>query len=403
MQMGEMQSLCWGRLLDDDRGMSVPTAPVTVTATATVDQTRDAVRGQVGPDPLAAVRDAFRRVPGYLNAATVGLPSLATADALTATLQTWQAGRMDAVGFDVAVTRSRRGFARLVGTDPARVAVGSQASVSVGLVAAALPDGARVVTVHGDFTSVVFPFLVHGDRGVQVRQVPLEGLADAVAQGCDLVAFSLVQSADGRIADAEAVRTAAAAVGALTLCDLTQAAGWLPVRADDWDLTVCSAYKWLACPRGAAFSTVGDHVTDRLRPLHAGWYAGESVWESTYGPGMTLARDARRYDVSPAWFAWAGAAPALELFADADIAAVHRHDVALADGLLARLGLPARGSAVVALPDADGGARAALEAAGCSVAGRAGKVRIAFHVWNDDTDADRAATALRALHPASWR
>jgi len=347
--------------------------------------------------PLAALQAGFRRVPGYLNAATAGLPSLATADALTATLQSWQAGRMDAGDFDTAVTRSRRAFARLTGTDPARVAVGSQASVSVGLVAAALPDGARVVTVLGDFTSVVFPFLGHADRGVQVRQVPLEGLAGAVAEGCDLVAFSLVQSADGRIADADAVRTAAAGVGALTLCDTTQAVGWLPVRADDWDLTVCSAYKWLSCPRGAAFSTVGTHVGGRLRPLHAGWYAGESIWESTYGPGMTLAADARRFDVSPAWFAWAGAAPVLEMFADADIAAVHRHDVALADGLLARLGLPARGSAVVALPDPDGGARAALESAGCTVAGRAGKVRIAFHVWNDDGDVDRAALALRGV------
>ena len=382
-----MQSLCWVSGMGDDRRMSAPTsdlAPPTVAAPAP-------------GGSLAALRAGFRRVPGYLNAATTGLPSLATADALTAALQTWQAGRMDAADFDTAVTRSRRAFAQLVGTDPAHVAVGSQASVSVGLVAAALPDGARVVTVHGDFTSVVFPFLVHADRGVQVRQVPLEGLADAVAQGCDLVAFSLVQSADGRIADAQAVRAAAATAGALTLCDLTQAAGWLPVRADDWDLTVCSAYKWLSCPRGAAFSTVGPHVADRLRPLHAGWYAGETIWESTYGPGMTLAGDARRFDVSPAWFAWAGAAPAMELFAGTDITAVHRHDIALADGLLARLGLPPRGSAVVALPDPDGRVRAALEAAGCAVAGRAGKVRIAFHVWNDDGDVDRAAVALRGL------
>jgi selenocysteine lyase/cysteine desulfurase len=364
--------------------MSAPTTSSTVPATA-------------GADPLGPLRAGFRRVPGYLNAATVGLPSLATAQALTATLQAWQAGRMDAADFDTAVTRSRLAFARLVGTDPARVAVGSQASVSVGLVAAALPDGARVVSVHGDFTSVVFPFLVHADRGVQVRQVPLEGLADAVAEGCDLVAFSLVQSADGRVADAGAVRAAAAAVGALTLCDTTQAVGWLPVRADDWDVTVCSAYKWLSCPRGAAFSTTGAHVAARLRPLHAGWYAGESIWESTYGPGMTLAADARRFDVSPAWFAWAGAAPVLELFADADVAAVHRHDVALADGLLARLGLPPRGSAVVALPDPDGRVRAALEAAGCAVAGRAGRVRIAFHVWNDGSDAERAALAVRGV------
>jgi selenocysteine lyase/cysteine desulfurase len=345
--------------------------------------------------PLGTLRDSFTPVPGYLNAATLGLPTHGTVAAVRSTLEEWQAGRCRPLDFDTAVTRSRRAYARLVHTGAERVAVGSQTSVFAGLVASALPDGADVVTVEGDFTSLVFPFLVHADRGVTVRQVPLEALADAVRPGTALVAYSLVQSADGRVADAGAVRGAARAAGALTLADVTQAAGWLPVHADEDDLTVCSAYKWLCAPRGTAFLTVGPRVAERLRPIHAGWYAGESVWESTYGPDMTLAGDARRFDVSPAWFAWAGTAPAVEAFAAADVEAVHRHDVALADGLREALDLPPGGSAVVALPDGHGEARAALEAAGCVVAGRAGKVRIAFHVWNDEDDVQRAATALR--------
>jgi selenocysteine lyase/cysteine desulfurase len=294
------------------------------------------------------------------------------------------------------VSRSREAYARLVHTTAGRVAVGSQTSVFVGLVAAALPDGAEVVTVEGDFSSVVFPFLVHADRGVTVRQVPLEALADEVRPGTSLVAYSLVQSADGRVADAPAVRAAARSAGALTLCDVTQAAGWLPVHAEEDDITVCSAYKWLSAPRGTAFLTVSPEAREALRPIHAGWYAGESVWDSTYGPEMTLAADARRFDVSPAWFAWVGTAPALELFAAADIAAVQAHDVALANGLREALGLPASNSAVVAFADPDGRARVALESAGCVVAGRAGKVRIAFHVWNGGEDVERAVRALRA-------
>ncbi len=354
-----------------------------------------------GGDGLAELRAAFDAVPGYLNAATLGLPTRATAAALESALAGWRAGALDPARFDDAVTRSRGAFARLLGTSPDRVAVGSQASVFVGLVAAALPDGAQVVTVEGDFTSVVFPFLVHEDRGVTVRQVPLDALADAVRPGTDLVAYSLVQSADGRVADAPAVAAAARAAGALTLCDVTQAAGWLPVRADAHDVTVCSAYKWLCSPRGTAFLTVAPAAAERLRPLHAGWYAGESVWDSVYGPHMRLADSARRFDVSPAWFAWTGTAPALEAFASVDVAAVRRHDVGLADALRARLDLPPGDSAVVSLPDADGRARAALLAAGCAVAGRAGRVRVAFHVWNDADDVERAAAALRDVH-ARW-
>jgi selenocysteine lyase/cysteine desulfurase len=316
---------------------------------------------------------------------------------MRAGLQEWQAGASRPTAYDRAVAAARSDYARIVGTPADQVAVGSQASVFAGLVASGLPDGSEVVTVEGDFASVVFPFLVHADRGVDVRQVPLERLAEEVRPSTAMVAFSLVQSADGRLADVTAVRAAAAAAGATTLCDVTQAAGWFPLRADDFDVTVCSAYKWLCAPRGAAFLTVRPAAAARLRPVHAGWYAGESVWESVYGPQMHLAADARRFDVSPAWLAWVGAAAGLALIAAADLETVRRHDLALADAFRAGVGLAPAPSPVVALPDAGGRLRAALEAAGCVVAGRAGKVRLSFHVWNDEADVDRAVEALRGL------
>lgn len=344
--------------------------------------------------PLADLRSAFAPVAGYLDAATLGLPPRTAADALRDALDAWQAGRADAAGYDAAVRRSRAAYARLVGVPVEHVAVGSQASSLVGLVAAGLPDGAEVVVVDGDFTSVVFPFLAHADRGVRVRHVPLDRLADEVRPGTALVAFSLVQSRDGRVADADAVCAAAAAVGARTLCDTTQAAGWFPVDAARFDLTVCSAYKWLCGPRGTAFLTVRPEVAATLRPLHAGWYAGADVWSSVYGPDMTLAPDARRFDVSPAWLCWVGLAPALELLAAVDPHEVHAHDGGLADSLRARLGLEPTGSAIVALPDASGSLRQRLAERGVRAAGRGGGVRLAFHVWCTDADVERAADAI---------
>ncbi|AEE47477.1 aminotransferase class V-fold PLP-dependent enzyme [Cellulomonas fimi] len=353
-------------------------------------------------DPLAALRSAIDRVPGYLDAATCGLPPRATADAMRAGIDAWQAGRIDMAAYDEAVARSRAAYARVVGVDVADVAVGAQASSLVGLVAAAVPDGGEVVVVEGDFASVVFPFVAHADRGVTVRHVPLEALASQVRPGTAVVAFSLVQSRDGRVADADAVVAAARAAGALTLCDVTQAAGWYPVDAGRFDVTVGAAYKWLAGPRGAAFLTAGPAARERLRPLHAGWYAGAEVWRSIYGPTMRLADDARRFDVSPAWLVWLGTAPAVEAFAGVDPRLVHDHDVALADAFRAGVGLPPGGSAIVSLPDDEAGTlRAALTSAGCRVAGRGGGVRLAFHVWNDDEDVERAARAVREARGAA--
>lgn len=352
------------------------------------------------PLPMRAslddVRSAWEAVPGYLNAPTLGLPTRAVVAAMESGVRDWAQGRASAPGYDAAVARCRELYAALVGVPVGWVAVGSQTSPMIGLLAASLPDGAEVVLPEGDFTSVVFPFLVHADRGVTVRHVPLEGLADAVRPETTVVAFSLAQSADGRIADAGSIREAAARHGALTCCDVTQASGVLPVAAADFDLTTCSAYKWLCHPRGTAYLTVRPEIASRLRPLFANWYAGESRWDSCYGPSMELASDARRFDLSPAWLAWTGAVPAMELFAGLDAQRVWAHDAGLADALLERLDLPVQGRPVVSLPDPDGRLAGALTAAGASVAGRAGRVRIGFHLWNDKADVDLAATALSA-------
>ena len=346
------------------------------------------------PLSLDQARAAWPRVPGYLNAATLGLPPTAVVEAMKADLDRWSAGRASAPGYDADVTRCRELFAQLVGVPASWVATGAQTSVLVSLVASALPDGAEVVVPEGDFTSIMFPFMVHADRGVRVRHVPLTGLADAVSPATTLVVWSMAQSSDGRIADSASVVEAAARHGALTLCDLTQAAGWMPCDASAFDIAVGAAYKWLCHPRGTAYLSVRPEVSERLRPVHAGWYAGESRWDSVYGPQMQVAADAWGLDVSPAWVCWAGSVPAMELFARVDLDQVRAYDAGLADGLLTRLDLEPQGRAVVSLPDPDGHLAAALTERGAVVAGRAGRVRIGFHLWNDEDDVELAATTL---------
>jgi hypothetical protein len=135
--------------------------------------------------------------------------------------------------------------------------------------------------------------------------------------------------------------------GCLTYVDATQAVGWLPFHADRFDFVSCATYKWLLSPRGTAFGVIRPERLGMLRPLYAGWYAGDDPWTAIYGTPLRLAKDARRLDISPAWLAWAGTVPALELLAEVGIAAIHRHDLGLANALRERLGLPAGDSAIV--------------------------------------------------------
>lgn len=347
------------------------------------------------PPDLRGARAEFAGGRSYLAACTVGLPIHATRAAVIADLDAAASGHASAVEYTAVVERTRAHFARLVGVDSSRIAIGSQASVFAGLIAAAVPDGAEVLCVEGDFASMVLPF-AHAGRGIRLRTAPLAHLAEAITADTWLVAFSVVQSATGEVADAAAIRAAAARHGARTLCDATQAIGWLPVDAADYDAVICHAYKWLCAPRGVAFLAISGEFAQQVPAIFAGWYSGADPWTSCYGHTVALAPDATRFDVSPAWQAFVGAEPALELFASLDPAALYAHATGLAERFSAGMGLDpaARPSAIVTWLDLDGGDLARLTAAGIVASGRAGRARVAFHVFNDEHDVADALAAL---------
>ena len=339
------------------------------------------------------LRSQFDVQPGFLNTASLGLPPRETVAQMHEVLAGWQEGRLHPAAFDEYVRRARTAWARLAGVDPTWVATGPSVSTFVGLVAASLPADAEVLVAEGDFTSVLFPFLVQERRGVSVRAVPLDELVGSVRGSTSLVAVSVVQSSDGRVLDVDALVAAAAEHGAQVLLDTTQSCGWLPTDCARVDYAVCGAYKWLLAPRGTAFFSIRPDRLEAIVPHAANWYAGGDVWGSIYGTPLRLATDARRFDLSPAWLCWAGAAPSIELVAGLDPTAVRAHDVGLADAFLDRMDLPSQDSAIVTV-DAPGAAEA-LAAAGVRAAVRAGRVRLSFHICNDDADVDLAVRALQ--------
>ena len=221
----------------------------------------------------------------YFATATSGLPPRRTSEAMSAVLEDWRRGRLSAPDFDRVIERARRTYARLTGVDAGTVAIGHQVSALVGMVAGSVPDGARILTATGEFTSVTFPFAAHEHRGVRVREVPLEAVADAVDDGVDLVAVSAVQSADGALADLTAITEA----------------------------------------------------------------AGEHPWDSIYGLPLRLAADARRFDVSPGWFSWVGTDASLSFLDDIGSETCHEHALEAAAAFATAAGLEPGVSAIRSL------------------------------------------------------
>jgi selenocysteine lyase/cysteine desulfurase len=343
-------------------------------------------------DPIAAALDRFPAVRGHLDAATSGLPPMRSVFAVREAVAAWAEGRIDGRGFDDDVRRAREAFARIVAVPAQDVACGGAVSVFAGLVAAAVPPGGEILFATGDFTSVVFPMLAQEPRGVRVREVPLERIAEAIDGRTSLVAVSAVQSADGRVLDLDALARAADHHGADVFLDVTQAAGWLPIDGSRFEFVCAGAYKWLLSPRGTALMAVRPKAVERIIAHTGGWYAAEDPWSCCYGGPLRLAATAKRFDVSPAWTCWAGTAPSLELIDELGPAAIGAHDLALAARLRHGLGMPPSDSAIVIADRPDAEAR--LRRAGVKASVRAGRVRLSCHLPATIDDIDLALTAL---------
>ena len=116
--------------------------------------------------------------------------------------------------------------------------------------------------------------------------------------------------------------------------------------------------------------------------------------DSYYGLPLRLASDARRFDISPAWHCWMGTAPALQVLASVGQPAIGEHNVALANAFLTAMGVPTSNSAIVSVP-ADASAIGRLSASGVRFGIRAGRARMAFHLYSTEQDVAMAVDALR--------
>jgi selenocysteine lyase/cysteine desulfurase len=353
-------------------------------------------------DPFPSVQSLFEPAPGiaYLDAATYGLPPTSSVNALTHALRRWQTGEADWVGeWDRKGESCRSHFATLIGGTAKDVALVPTASVGVGLVAASLLVGVEVIVPDDEFTSVLFPILVAEEqRRIHLRRLPFGELAAGIGPETHLVAFSLTRSQDGETAALDNIVTAARHHGAQLLVDATHSIPFVPIQPwlSDIDYLVCHGYKHLLCPRGVAFFHVREDHWDDIQPWLANWRAGEPPYTRSYGGSLEdLAPNARRFDVSLAWHAWAGAEPSLALLVDWQAQGVLENVMPLARRLASGLGLADPSASIVSLRVQDAEtAEAALARVGVRCAARGGNIRLSPHVYNIVEDIDRAIDAL---------
>jgi selenocysteine lyase/cysteine desulfurase len=330
---------------------------------------------------MDTIPDLWNTDTVWLNTAQYGIPPEPAHQALARAVHSWHTATGDPGAWGRELERARTNLAALVGAPADDLTLGASTAQIAGTIAASLPDGARVLVPEGDFASIVFPWRAQADRGVTVEAVPLDRLAQAVDARTDLVAFSPVQSASGRLAPTGDIVAAARAHGALVVADATV-----------FDALIASAYKWLMAPRGLALAYLSPGLRARLRPNNAGPAAARDTASAMYATEMDLAETARAFDTSPNWFAAVTAAASSRVLLEVGLERVRAHNTALTDHFRAALGQEPAHSAItsVDLP----GASERLARAGVVTTERGGRTRLSFHLYNTLDDAERAAKVL---------
>jgi len=357
---------------------------------------------------------AFRKMfPALTQQAWLDTPAsapggLPVTSALTSAITSWQQGSLGAADWERAAPQARAGFARYLGVLEAHVALMGSVAEAAATVAASLPArGGTVVVGDSEFRSNLFPWLALETRGYRIVRVPAgragrtDSLLTAIDEQTALIAVSHVLSADGERTDLVRLRAAADSVGARIFADVTQSLGvlGLGLAAARPDYLAVHGYKWLLCPRGAAWLVTPHH--GELRPLMPSW---KSTADGGYfGGSLRLAAGAARCDTSPAWLCWVGAEAAIALLSTLPAAAVERHCLARAaafrEGALDAGAKPVSAGkpshiAVVRVDDPDT-VRARLRSHRVRARVLGDRLRVGFHYFNDDQD---VAAALGALH-----
>lgn len=384
--------------------------------------------------------DARALFPGrtrstYLSTCTRGLLPAPARAALDTHLDGLEAGTTDKAALFAAMESTRSAFARLIRCDADEVTFTKNVSEGLNMVAAALDwregDNA-VVCLDLEHPNNVYPWLhQRARRGVQVHAIPARGghvdvarLLAAIDDRTRLVTLPTVTFAPGFRADVAAVGRVCRERGVFLLADAVQSVGVLDtdVAALGVDGLAVSTQKALCGLYGLGFLYCRRAWAEQLSPAYLARFGvdvGAGAHEAALGGlDYRLMPGARRFDLGNCNFpAVVVAERSLALLEAVGTRVIEDHVVRLAtrikQGLLA-LGLPVAGGppgphtgsiVCVGTPGAGGHdstddpAIAALSArlAGGGVAHtiRRGMVRMAFHLYNDDTDVDRALELAR--------
>jgi selenocysteine lyase/cysteine desulfurase len=356
----------------------------------------------VDPSGLRAEFPVLDRL-AYLNAGTDGpLPARAVQAVALELRREAEEGRAQA-HFERRKELSgalRAAYATVLGCDMSDVALTTCTSEGIAqtIVGLELSRGDEILTSDEEHPGLLGALAAAQElRGVEVREVPLPSVAEAVGPRTRLVACSHVGWVSGLLAPD------LAEVDVPVLLDGAQGVGAIEVdvRALGCDAYAGAGQKWLCGPDGTGLLFVSESLRERLQVPRRGY---PNLAEPDAGLKAGLHEDARRFDsMSLSAETTACALAAIGVLESVGWPAVHAKARSLAGrlaGLLSERGrepAPRGDTTLVSFQSADPPAeRARLAEQGIIVRNIPGRpwLRASVGAWNDEGDLDRLLEAL---------
>jgi len=357
----------------------------------------------------------------YLNHATHGPFSKRTLEAVNRVAGSWSVPpTMDGALREAAIVTARENVAALAGGNAQRVAFVGNLGDAFSLCAAGIDwrRGDNVVIPRDEFPSVVYPFLNLGRLGVETRFVDkdargftdLNRIGDALDRQTRAVVISHVEFMDGFRNDLGAIGRLCRARDVLSIVDVTQSMGALPIDADrnGVDVVAAHGYKWLMASYGFGAIHFSERALERIHPVYVGRLSVNKGFEDL-DYALDWREGALRYQTGGInWLSLAAFNASAELIRAADPAQTEQHTLTLTDRLLSAvaergyvvtscLDRPHR-SQIVSFTsgsrDSDAAIVADLARQHVAVSLRGRGVRVSPYFYNTDGDVDRLIEAL---------
>ena len=250
-------------------------------------------------DPLLHFKDRFPILANtnYLISNSLGAMPAATRDNLVAYADTWASRGVRAWGegwWEKALAMGDK-LAPLLGTGEGETSFHQNVTLATAVFVSSLDfsgERNKLVMVDMEFPSLQYLYHQHPDAEiVTIRSkdgltIDEDELCAAIDERTRLVAFSHVLFKSSYLMDAAKIARRAQEMGAITLLDVFQAAGTMPIDLPSLGIDACvgGCLKWLCGGPGNCFLWVNPKIVNSLEPRITGWQAHARPFGFEPGP-----------------------------------------------------------------------------------------------------------------------